>query len=505
MTPNEITLEKFLLILRMHARLIAILFGVSVLSAVVMTLLTPNMYTASATLNFDMKGINPLVDNRGSIFSEASYITTQIGIINSNNVAQEVEQSLTDYERDRLIESLNAQRSFFDRLSTNVTENISSLFSGDEPPPDVDEVPTSPIVVDTQETTEQESLEIRSAYNWLVRRIGYDLSVQPIFNTRIVEISYTSTDRQIAALMADRYTKAYITTNLKMMTDPARKTKLWFDEQLNFIRARLEKAQTRLTKYQRQEGIVSSDERYDTESARLQDLSKLLVDAQRETRNAVTERQKLKEVLASEGSVMTSSAIANNPVIQNIKADIRSLESDLVEISSSLGRNHPKHKRIRSELAATNTRLKKEIQSIIDGTNSTAGLASAREADLSRALEKQKQLMLDLKSERDTIMVLKREVDSSQSAYNAALNEMNTTSMQSMVDQTNVSVVDPANVPNSPSSPDMSRNLALGALIGLVLGVGIALLKEMIARKVHSKDDLIREIGVPLLGHLKKV
>ena len=66
-------------------------------------------------------------------------------------------------------------------------------------------------------------------------------------------------------------------------------------------------------------------------------------------------------------------------------------------------------------------------------------------------------------------------------------------------------VVDPANVPNKPSSPIMSKNLALGALIGLILGVGIAVFREIIIRKVHSREDILREVGVPLLGHLKKV
>jgi uncharacterized protein involved in exopolysaccharide biosynthesis len=174
-------------------------------------------------------------------------------------------------------------------------------------------------------------------------------------------------------------------------------------------------------------------------------------------------------------------------------------------MSGTLGENHPRIKKVRSELLAARQRLNAEMQVITHGTSNAAELAKERERDLQQALEEQKQLVLNLKYEHDRIAVLKREVESVQSAYNAALNQLNTTSMQSMVDQTNVTIVDPANIPRKHSSPRVMVNLALGLLAGLLLGVGVAIFMEIFVRRVHSKEDLLLEVGVPLLGHLKKV
>ena len=118
-------------------------------------------------------------------------------------------------------------------------------------------------------------------------------------------------------------------------------------------------------------------------------------------------------------------------------------------------------------------------------------------------MEKQKKLVLSLKREHDRIAVLQREVDSARATYNAALDQLNTTSMLSLVNQTNVFIVDYVNIPNSHAMFVTSKNLAIGAFGGLLLGVGIALFMGLLVRKIHSKEDLVSGIGVLFLGHLK--
>jgi uncharacterized protein involved in exopolysaccharide biosynthesis len=491
MASNEMSLEKLFLILRTHARLIISIFTLAVAIACIITYVTPKMYTATASMNFDIAATNP-VDNRGrAVYSEATYITTQIGIIQSQNVAREVEDGLTPYERDRLVAALDAKHSILDDLKSMIKSPLRAFFKGEKKP--------------IREASHGEALDIKSAYSWLARSIGYDLSVEPMFNSRIIEVSYASTDRQIAALMANKISEAYIKTNLQMVIDPARKSKVWFDEQLKSLRKMLEDTQSKLTAYQQKEGIVSSDERLDTENSRLKDLSGQLVAAQQTTRNAVTARQKLEEVLDSGAPLTTFGPVFSNSVVQHIKSEIRGLQGQLVQNSNSLGKNHPKMKKLNSELSAARARLDSEIQTITGGISNAADLSGERERDLELALEAQKQLVLDLKNQHDRIAVLKREVETAQATYNAALTQLNTSSMQSMVDQTNVSIVDRANIPGRHSSPDAVKNIVFGVMGGLVLGIGLAVLMEIFSRRVHSREDFAVELGVPLLGHLKKV
>jgi uncharacterized protein involved in exopolysaccharide biosynthesis len=493
MTPHELTIEKFFLILRTRMHLIAGILAAAVAVAAIFTYLAPTMYTALTSLNFTFSA-NPM-DSDTRELAENTYVATQVGIIQSQQVAQRVVDSLTEYQKQRLIAALQGKYSVIDRLVSAIKSPLELLHRDSE----------SNDHGVTTTTGVGESMEIRSAYNWLAGSAGADLTAEPLLGTRIVQLSYDSTDPQVAALMVNRFAEAYIAANLEMITDPARKSKKWFDEQLKSVRARLEKAQAKLTAYQQQEGVVSTDERLDTETSRLQKLSGDLVNAQAATRNALTERQKLQEVLASGAALDTFEPVFNNAVVQNIKGQIRDLQAQLVTSSNSLGANHPKIKKMKSALYAARQRLDAEIKTITDGINNAAELSKERERDLEKSLQAQKELVLNLKNEHNKIAVLQRDVDSAQATYNAALNNLNTTSMQSLVDQTNVSIVDRANIPSSPSSPRVTKNIALGVLAGLILGIGLAVILEISVRRVHSLEDVTHELGVPLLAHLKKV
>jgi chain length determinant protein EpsF len=493
MASNEMNLQQYMEILRSRARFIIGIFVLGIAIAGIVTYLTPKKYTAFTSLSFELQGENPFADARGlSMRNGMTYIATQMDIIRSVNVAQKVVDSLTQNEKDHLIASLEADYSKIEKMRDAIFGPIRSLFRGD-----IDRVPEG-------KADGSDDLQIPSPYNWVAQSLGKNLIVKPMFGSNIVTISYASTNPKIAALIANKFAEAYIVANLQMIINPAQKTKVWFNEQLKSLRDNLQNAQSQLTAYQQKEGIVATDERIDTESRRLQELSSQLVAAQQETRNAVTQQQQLKEVLAGSASLMTFPKVFTNPVIQTIKTDIRTLEGRLVELSSRLGENHPAYKRVREELKAAHGRLDREIKLIAEGINNDAELAKGRTRDLAKELEAQKQLVLDLKYEYGRIAILAREVESDQATYNTALDELNQASMRSMVNQTNISIVDPASVPRVHSSPRVMTNLVLGGLGGLLIGVGVTIFMSILVRRVHSKEDIIVEVGVPLLGQLKK-
>ncbi len=491
MTSNDLTIENIYLILRMHARLIGVVFALGVLLAAAITYQMPKMYLATTTLNFEFNSSDPLEDRESGTLSQNSYITTQVGILNSLNVAQHIVDSLSDYEKQRLKAALNAKKSVIGELTDGLKRFTKSLFRNNNSR--------------GSGVTERggETLRVEAPYDSLAKWIRADLVITPVVKSRIVEVSYYSTNPKIAAFMANKFAEAYIATNLKMVTDPAFSKKVWFDEQLKSLRTRLEEAQARLTEYQQQEGIVLSGDRVDLETARLQNLADQLVKAQGETRNAETTQQKFNDVLNSGAPLTTFDPIFNNSVVQNVKAEIRSLEGQLVESSNSLGDNHPRIVKLKSELFAARKRLDREIKSVTDGIVNATDLAKQREADLAQAMGKQKKLVLSLKGEHDRIAVLQREVESVRATYNAALNQLNTTSMLSLVNQTNVSIVDYSITPRTHATPVASKNLAIGAFGGLLLGVGIALFMGLLVRKIHSEEDLVSGFGIPVLGHLK--
>lgn len=325
-----------------------------------------------------------------------------------------------------------------------------------------------------------------------------------MFGSRIVEVAYTTADPRVAARLANEYANGYIRTSLEMVTSPAKRTQAWFDTQMQDLRKKLEESQQRLTAFQQTQGIVATEERVDTESKVLTDLSNQVVTAEAETRQLRLTVQQLEQAIAAGQSVLTVPVVFENGVVQGVSANLRQLESKQAELSARLGVNHPQYQRTVVEVQEARSKLDDAVDSVVNSVRNSVALSQEKENRVKEAFAAQKKLVLSLKDQRDQMAVLERDVESAAAIYNTALTQFNQTNLRAVVDQTNVSVVDPAAVPGSPSGPNVLKNLVLAIFAGGVLGVGLIVLFELLDRRVRSKDDIIGTLDLPLLGVLER-
>jgi uncharacterized protein involved in exopolysaccharide biosynthesis len=374
-------LLQFLQVLRARLKLFLLTLFLTVVATAALSLLLPKEYTATTAVVVDYKGSDPFGQLGAPIQLAPSYMATQVGILSSHGVALRVVENL------KLAESPTAREQF------------------------------------TEATGGQGSIK-----DWLAELLLKKLDVEPGRESRMLQIHYTSRDAQFAAAIANGFAQAYIDTNLELSIEPARRSSSWFDEQLKLLRSRVEAAQEKLTAYQQENEIVATDERLDTETKRLADLT---------------------------GQLLVTQAEAH---------DVRSRQ---------LGTNHPEYRRV-----------------------------MAREAALEKSLGDQKARVLELRRQRDGISVLSREVEGAQRTFDAALQRFNQINMESQFNQTNIAILSKATEPIEPSRPKLVLNLVLSVIVGSLLGVGLALLLEIVDRRVRTEDDLREGLGMPVLGSL---
>jgi uncharacterized protein involved in exopolysaccharide biosynthesis len=285
--------------------------------------------------------------------------------------------------------------------------------------------------------------------------------------------------------------------------EPAREAAAWFDEQLKRLRGSLEAAQARLTENYQQRGIVSADERLDVESTRLQALSDESVRAQERSSQWDSREQQARNAVRQGASPDRLPDVLDNPFIQRLKGELLLGETRLRQLATQYGRNHPQFQRQVSENQGLREKLNAEMAKVVAGVGSSARQSRGQEAALALAMEAQRKRLLGLKQGRNELTVLRRNVESAERAYDAALQRSVASQVDSRVNQTSVAVLSPAVAPDRPASPRMDLNLALSAVVGVMLGIGIVLLLEMADRRVRSQDDLENAWDVPLLGELK--
>jgi len=439
---------QFLLILKARALIALLALSVTVATTVIVSIMLPKSYTATNTLVVDAKAKDPVTGALLPAQLMPGYMATQVDILKSRNVGLKVVQGL------KLADSAQVRADF-------------------------------------QAATQGQG----SIQHWLADLLLKKLEVTPSRESAVIQISFSGTDPRFAAVIANAFAQAYINTNLELKVEPARQTTVWFESQIKGLRENLEQAQSKLSTYQREKGLIASDERIDVETSRLAELSSQLVAAQSQTFDSTSRQSQSGNALAE---------IEQNPLIQGLKRDLAVGETKLAELGQKVGVNHPQYQRAQVEVEALRTELNAEMKVVTRTVGTTAKVAKGREADIRASLQAQKGRVLSLKQQRDEASVLIREVENAQRVYDTALQRFNQSSLESQNTQTDVVVLNPAVAPLEASSPKVVLNTILSIFLGSLLGIGLAFLMEMIDRRVRSSEDLTSATDIPVLGEIAK-
>jgi chain length determinant protein EpsF len=279
-----------------------------------------------------------------------------------------------------------------------------------------------------------------------------------------------------------------------LKVEPMKKATAYFDSQTKLLRDNLEAAQSRISKYQQEHGIVSIDNRLDVESNRLNDLSAQLVAAQGAQMEASSRQQ-----MAQNGAA-DSPDVAGNPLIQNLKLSLGQAEAKLAEVGQRLDHNHPQYLSAKAEVDKLRASLREQLAATSNSIAGNAKILAQREGAIRGALHEQKTKLLELNRTRDEMGVLAKELENAQRAYDAASARLSQTKIEGQSDQSDIAVLNPATAPIDPSSPRLLLNTVLAFFLGGVLGLTLALASELMDRRVRSVEDLTAALKAPVLG-----
>lgn len=426
--------------------------------AIALMLALPPRYKATASVVVDFRGLDLVGGSLMPAQMLPGYLATQIDIIESRNVALKVVEAL------RLDQSAVAQEEF-----------------------------------------RKESEGRGSIRHWLAELLLKNLEVKPAPESSVLHITFAGRDPEFAAAVANAFAQGYIATHLELRVEPAKQAAAWFDVRAKAMREEMERAQARLSAYQKDKGIVATEERFDTESNRLEQLNLQLSQLQSQTYDALTRQRLAKEFVAKGGAVDQLPDVLASQLVSSLKSDLSRLEGKLKETQSRYGANHPQSQSISAEVESTRQKLGLEMNGIASSLANTYQIAQRREAEQRAAVEAQRTRVLGLKQVRDEHMVLAREAENAEKAFSATTARRTQTNLESQAQSTNVAVLNPAVGPLEPSFPRPFLTLVIAVVIGLLAGVAAAFAQEMIDGRVRSPEDLVGGVQAAVLGVIPTV
>ncbi|MET0355976.1 MAG: Wzz/FepE/Etk N-terminal domain-containing protein [Cellvibrio sp.] len=444
------TLDNLILVFIARWRTIAISTAVALVIAAIVTTLLPRTYTATTDLIIDNKDQDPISGQLQPMRSLASYIGTQAVIIQSPNVARKVIDELKLTANAKLAEQLH----FKDDIKSRQASLMSFLDRG--------------------------------------------LSVTPASNSSVFSISFSARDPEIAALLANTFAQTYMKTNLELRIEPAKQINQWYDEQLASLRETLIEKQNALATYQEKHDIIASSDRLDLESNKLAELSSMLIAAQGERLNNTSINDQILNGIR--GGIPPQAM--ENAQVQRLSGELAQAQVKLNDTATRVGENHPQYRQALSDVESVKAQLQQAIKSVSGSLKSSLQLSLSREEQLTAELAAQKERVLQLSRTRNELNLLKQEVDNAQLTYDQALGRSTKTKLESQIAQTDIALLNAADVPRRPSSPKTPMNLMLALIAGLLFGSALALGQEWMDRRVRSSSDVEQGLGLPVLAYL---
>jgi len=442
---------QFVLILRARVKIILSVVGLILLVTLIVNLTSPKIYKATNALVLNYKGMDPVTGLTLPSQLMPGYIATQVDIITSRSVALKVVEKL------KFAENPEAKLQFQKATKGN----------GD----------------------------IRL---WYADLILNNLEVKPSRESSVIEITFSGTDPDFAATMANAFAEAYQEKNIQLKVDPSQVASDYLAEKAKVLRNNLEKAQANLSKYQQQKGLTSVMGSLDVESARLNELSSQLVMAQSQSFDASSRQQR------SLGNVDDSPDIAANPVVQSLKIQITQVETKLSELSQRFGTSHPQYQSTELELSKLKSQLEEASRKATSGIGGNAHINKQRVDELKTAVEQQKAKVLKLNLSRDELSVLQRDVEDAQHALDVASQRYTQTTLEGSSNQADIVELSTALPPTGPSSPRIKFNMVLAGFLGTFIGIGLALMVETADSRVRRGQDNVRALQVPLLAMIRR-
>src|SRR3989442_2042006 len=449
-------LNQYILALKARRKAFLTVLAVTVFTAIVVALVIPKRYDATATILIDARDEQTMAPARMSPRERAGYIFTQMELIASGKVAHKVVRDL--------------------------------------------KLASQPGV---REEWERDTGGVGTIEEWLATNLLEKLKVDSAASTILI-LKFFFFKQKTAYEIANAFAKAYLDVALELRTEPSREAGQWFDEQVKALRADVTTAQTKLSGYQKEKGVIGGDERMDVEYTRVAELSAELGRQKAATMDAQTRYKQAQDLIKDGVSLEAFPEVLANGYIITVKSALQAAEGRLQEQSEVLGPNHPTYQRTAAEVQGLKERLNAEATKVVTGLGNAVQQSSKRVEELQSSLKDQQDRIMKLREQRVDMAVLSRDLENAQRAYDGAPSRALAVKAASKCGQTNLAMLTPAVEPLKPAVPQGGLISALSLLIDALLAAGIVYVLEMLDRRVRSRTDLESRLAVPSLGLLSR-
>ena len=471
-------------VVRRQIFVVLVLMFLGVVFGAIFFVHAPQNYTATATLLINTRKIEivqqPAVSDEMSMQTIGA-VESQVELLKSDDVQLRVIKKLNLLEDQRFI---GGNHSDFVR---QLFHNIVPGYFRETPTPSNEEM-----------------------QNLALKIFDDDMSVERVGVTYAIEIRFRSRYPDLSAEVANAVADAYIDMQRTSEYNVARRASDWLEERIPELRAKSEAAQKAVVDYKNAHNIVETASGQLIDDQRLVDMNIKLNAARDET----LEAKARSDQFAALFSAGVSSAVANSSngsdarfeLLNKLRGEYFELASKEAESSAKFGPNNLAIVGLRNQKAQLSSEIKEEIQHLKKTSESDYTAAQFREANVKKDFDAAVAQAQEAKQAQVKLRELEASAHAFQDLYATYINRYNASLQQALSPISEASVISPA---TPLIQTDYKKTIQLAALFpiaGIMLGLGIALLREMLAGRVFLTSKSVQSrLGIACIGLVPKV
>jgi capsular exopolysaccharide synthesis family protein len=331
-------------------------------------------------------------------------------------------------------------------------------------------------------------------------KVFLNRSIKPLPGSRLVDVSFADPDPERAQRVAQGLAEAFIAANLDKRFQANAYAKQFLEDQLKQLQGRLQQSEKTLLDFGQKEQIVATTEKSSIAENNLSAANAALgaLIAER-----IKNEQLFKQV--EHASAVSLPQFLNSKVIEGLRDKRNALVAEYQEKLETFKPSYPAMVQINNRIAEIDRQIASEIKTIKSSYKAAYLATLEQEKEMKARIDTLRADVLDLQKRSIQYNILKREVDTNRSLYESLLQRYKEVDVASGVGANNIFIVERAELPTSPSSPRILRNMLVSLGLGMAVGLLVVFTLEKLDDTITSSEELERVTKLPTLGVIPKV
>ena len=465
----------------------------------------PDIYQAGARVQVDLENNAALVGKTPYVFGPTNdpvYFNTQLQILVSPGLMRRVVKTLDLEHNPEFFKGNSTQN----RSTWRTIKRMVGLGGSDKA--DINAKPKDELQLrnTVAAATSHEDLAEAKRLAPYVNAILAGLKVEPVKETRglyketrLIDISFTHTDPEVASKVVNAIAETYVYNNLEKKSETNATTGDFLQKRIAELQQQIRGDEERLVNYSKNNQIISLDASQNTVVERLNGLNRQLLDA--ENARILAESQYNAARVPGKASALAEADEKQANESESKAADLRQKRALLLVDATE---EAPEVKEIDQQIAELDRQVKeirgRKGNTLLTNLETQYRQTLAREQALRKSFEQQRSETVTQNEAAINYRIIQQEIETNKTLLDNLLQRSKENDVIMASKPNNISIVDYAIAPDGPIGPNRARTVFIAIFLSLGLGVGLALLLEYLDDTVHSTDEVERLLHLPALA-----